>query len=881
LARPNLGTASRREVAPCEKENIVDYKENVSERLDALRRKYQETITSVSIQRAQYFTEMWKKTEGKDISINERVAYCMQHVLSSISIYFDPNDHLIGSWTEHFLGIPIDIEKGMYNSTFELELKRSTLITSQVRSTLKFLFFVIKNHGILSVIRNAYQCHVAGVKLPKLGITTIDKRKVNPYVFSAKDKRVFLRELSPYWKGKTVCDTIVRKLEEQKGFPGDTKPFMEAIPSSFTGGYAILAPSTYLATTQGNVVIDNTTFLTKGIVAMKEEVLDILEGQESLSKEERGFLQSILIAYDSILLFAQKLGAMVREWLDKESDPQRRKKMQKIADSLARAPAYPAETLFEAIQAYWIVKITVELSLPFNGLGMGRLDQIFYPFYKRDREKNAISREEARELFEETLLKNMNFNIKPLPNFINDFYHRFCGMESVTIGGTDAAGNDATNELTYIILEAAFRAKTVNNIIIRIHKNTPDEFHRLIADVLYNKVSNVSLQNDELCIKSMLNAGYSLEDARSYSAIVCANFCTAGKNGGEGCSSISCSNLLDATLRNGDNVTTVGTLRNTGIKTGSAESFKTFDEFLDAVKKQLTYSLTVLRRGIEIRDSVFASQLSSPFISAFTPSALIKKRDTTACGDDYQIEFVLLGTSVANFIDSLFAIKKLVFEERAFSLSELVSALDNNFRGYEEIHKKIMQCRPKWGNGVPEIDQFARKVMRVCTDAINSVTCSNGRLFISSIGGGMTHTLVGRFGMATPDGRKAGQPFAAGCSPYNVDTHGPTGVLSSIAHLDLDQLMECTVNLKLHPSLIGKNPESREKWISLIKTYFKMGGMQIQPTIASNEDLRAAQKDPQNYRDLLVKVGGFSVYFTEIGWELQNEIISRTEHTKW
>ena len=464
-------------------------------------------------------------------------------------------------------------------------------------------------------------------------------------------------------------------------------------------------------------------------------------------------------------------------------------------------------------------------------------------------------------------MKNMSFNVKPFPNFINDFYHRFCGMESVTIGGIDTSGKDATNELAYIILEAAYRSKTVNNIIIRIHKNTPEEFFRLIADVLYNKVSNISFQNDELCIKAMLNAGYSLEDARSYSAIVCANFCTAGKTGGEGCSSISLSNLLDTTLRNGDNVTMMGKICNTGVKTGSVHSFKTFDEFLEAVKKQITYSLSLLRKGIETRDAVFASQLVSPFISAFTPSTLIKKKDTTAGGDDYQIEFVLLGTSVANFIDSLFTIKRLVF--------------DNNFNGYKEIHKKIMNCRPKWGNGNPEIDQFARNVVRLCTDAINSVRCSNGRLFVSSIGGGMTHTLAGRFGMATPDGRKAGKPFAAGCSPYNVDTNGPTGVLRSISSLDLEHLMECTVNVKFHPSLIGKSVETREKWIALIKTYFKMGGMQLQPTVTSSEDLKAAQKTPENYKDLVVKVGGFSVYFTEIGWELQNEIISRTEHAKW
>ncbi len=859
----------------------MDYKENVSTRLNNLRRKYQETITSVSIQRAKYYTDMWKETEGQNISVNERIALCMKHVLSNIAVYVDPDDRIAGNWTEYLLGIPIDIEKGMYNSTFEYELKTSTLILTQVKAALKFLFFVVKSKGIVSAVTNVYKCRTAGVKLPNLGMATIDKRKVNPYTIAAKDKKVLLRELLPYWKGRSLGDTIIGTLEKNKGFAGETMAYMESLPSSFTGGYALLSPNTILSTVQGNVVIDNTTYLKKGIVAMKEEVLESLKNEATLKKEEAEFLRSLVIAYDSILVFARRLSDQVQDQLNGERDPEKKQNLKRIVDALVKVPAQPAETLFEAIQSYWIIKIAVELSLPFNGHGMGRMDEIFYPYYKRDIEFETISRAEARELFEEILIKNMSFNVKPFPNFMNDFYHRFCGMESVTIGGIDASGNDITNELTYIILEAAYRSKTVNNIIIRLHKKTPEKFYALISDVLYNKVSNISFQNDELCIQSMQNAGYSLEDARTYSAIVCANFCTAGKGGGSGCSSISLSNLLDTTLRNGDNVTMMGRIGSTGIRTGGIDSFKNFDEFLEAVKKQMVYSLDLLRNGVETRDAVFASQLNSPYISAFTPSTLVKKKDTTVGGDDYQIEFVLLGTSIANFIDSLFAIKKLVFEENAFTLQELVTAIDSNYIGYENIHNKILQLTPKWGNGNPEIDQFAREIVREFTDAIKSVKCANGRSFVASIGGGMTHTLAGRFGMATPDGRQAGKPYAAGCSPFNVECKGPTGVLQSIARLDLEHLMECTVNLKLHPSLIGKNDETREKWVSLIKTYFKLGGMQLQPTVISSEDLKAAQKNPENHKDLVVKVGGFSVYFTEIGWELQNEIISRTEHAIW
>jgi formate C-acetyltransferase len=850
-------------------------------RLDKLRLKYQDTITSVSVQRALLFTEMWQKTHDKNYSVNERVALSLNHVLSRMSIFFDPDELIAGNWTEYFLGIPIDIEKGMYNSTFEYELRTSSLIFIQLKSALKFFFYVARKKGIANFFSTIQKCRTAGVKLPKLGIATIDKRKVNPYKMTEPDKKTFLKRVLPVWKGKTLSDTILKNLIKDNIIAGETKEYIDSVPSSFTGGYAILSPSTILASVQGNVVIDNTTFLKKGIIAMKNEVLDRLTNSPDLKKEEAAFLQSIVIAYDGILLYTQNLASTIQRRLETERDPSAIANMKKIITALNRVPAYPAESLFEAVQAYWIVKVVIELSHPFNGHGMGRLDQFFYPFYKKDIDNGVITRTEAKELFEEILIKNLSFNVKPFPNFMNDFYHRFCGMESVTIGGTDALGNDATNELSSIILEAACNSKTVNNIIIRIHNNTPQDFYSLICDVLYNKVSNVSFQNDDLCIKSMLHSGYSLEDARTYSAIVCANFCTAGTSGGSGCSSISLSNLLDTTLHNGDSITTMGQICSTGLKTGTPESFQTFDSFLDAINKQMNNSLQLLKKGVETRDAVFASLLPSPFISAFTPPALTKMSDTTAGGDKYAIEFVLLGTSVANFIDSLFSIKKLVFDKKAFTLSELVSAIDNNFMGYETIHEKIINLKPRWGNGEPEIDLFARRVIRGLTDAIKSIKCSNGRVFTASIGGGMTHTLAGRFGMATPDGRKAGKPYAAGCSPFNVDHNGPTGVLRSVASLDLEQLMECTVNLKIHPSLIGKSKESRDKWIALIKTYFSLGGMQLQPTVTSTEDLKAAQKNPEQYRDLVVKVGGFSVYFTEIGWELQNEIISRTEHAAW
>ncbi|MBN2442773.1 MAG: hypothetical protein JXJ04_15560, partial [Spirochaetales bacterium] len=671
---------------------------------------------------------------------------------------------------------------------------------------------------------------------------------------------------------------IIKKLESENVFAGNLKAFLDAMPTSSSGGIALLSPSAAIGTWQGHIVIDNETVLHKGIIAMRESVQKELSC-DNLKKEERDFLTSLDIAYEGILIYAGRLGEAIRNKAEAEHDPAKKKNYMTMFEAVSRVPAYPAETFYQAVQSFWIIKTVVGLSVPFNAHGLGRLDQIFYPFYSRDIENKTITRDEAREILEELLIKSMSHNMRPYSNYISDFSHRFDGSEAVTIGGLTGDGRDATNELTYLILEAAYRSKTVINIVVRVHKNTPDELHLLISDLLYNKISNVSILNDDVCIKALVNYGYILEDAREYAAISCADICTPGKSGAIGASSILLCNLLDTTLRNGMSATLLGDISDAGLKTGEILTFKTFDDLLTAFFKQFVYTLTLIDKGVDIRDRVYAAQLPAPLISAFTPSTLRKKKDVTAGGEDYNVEFIILMNSIANLVDSLFVIKQLVFEEKCFSLSELCKAIDNNYHGYDELHEKIVNYHMKWGNGHPVIDQFAQEITSRFVDEIKKHKNFRGGPFVPSIVSMITHTISGRLGIATPDGRKAARPYAAGCSPYNVEKSGPTGVFRSVAALDFNNILECSLNIKLHPSSIGKNIESRKKWISLLKTYCNLGGMQLQPTIVSHQDLLAAQKDPSAYSDLIVKVGGYSVYFTELGRELQEEIISRTEHS--
>jgi formate C-acetyltransferase len=286
----------------------------------------------------------------------------------------------------------------------------------------------------------------------------------------------------------------------------------------------------------------------------------------------------------------------------------------------------------------------------------------------------------------------------------------------------------------------------------------------------------------------------------------------------------------------------------------------------------------VLVECSNLRDKIYSEILPAPYISAFMDGCLENKRDVTAGGAKYALSGISMINSIANMIDSLHVIRKLIFEEKKFTFKELLDALDNNFIGYEDMHRQIKNVSGKWGNGDPETDELAHRVMKGLFDETYKYQNFRGGPFVVYVISMITHTIEGRLSMASSDGRKASTPYAASCNPYNVERAGATAALRSVAALPFEDAIGCAVNMKFHPSGIGDNPIARKKWISLIRTYFELGGSQIQPTVASTEMLRNAQKDPDAYRDLVVKVGGYSTYFVDLGNEIQNEVIERTEH---
>ena len=852
--------------------------DRASERIKHIRRRFLDDKTLISIERAKYYTEKWSETEKSHLPIGVRVALSMKNVYEKIQIYIDPDDCIAGKWTESFLGIPIDIERGIWNRILEFEIDKKSMRKFEREFNKSFIEYM-SNRGV-DLIKFIEDTKEIGAAIPTMGTQPLDQRKINSFQIKEEDKEILLKDLIPYWKGKHISDILEKTLLEKNIYKGEFYDFISHVPVNKSQDQSIISSNAVISGWQGHTILDHETAIQKGFLAMREEIQEEIKKNDNLTREQLNFLESLDIALEGIMIYANRLTKKLQEELNNTNDPTRKAILSKMYKICNNVKSKPAKTFREAVQLYWIIKTAVDLSLPFNVHGPGRLDQFLFPYYKCDIDEGKISREEARELLEELILKVMSHNIRPYSGTFSEYSQRFEGSEPITLGGLTEMGEDATNELTYLILEAAERSKACLNFAVRFHNETPEELYSKIADLNYNGISSLALINDNIGIKALIKRGITEKDAQGYCITGCVDMSVPGKTGGIGFSGILLCQILDTTLRNGDSKTLVGLIRNIGPKTGEPENFKTFEDFLEAFYKQSEYVIQHIVEATIIRDQLYAEYLPSPFLSAFTQDCLKKRKDVTQGGAKYDAEGILFIGSIANMVDSLYVIKKLVFEQKKFSLKELVHAIDNNFtHGYEWIYDLIKNLDGKWGNGNPECDELAREVTTQLFIETYKYKTYRGGFYAPFIISMSSHTYVGRISMATPDGRLAGKPFAASCNPYNVEKHGPTGVLRSVAALDYEHVCGCAVNIRMHPSGIGKTKEAKKKWISLIKTYFQLGGEQLQPTVVSTEVLRAAQKDRENYRNVIVKVGGYSAYFVDLGKEIQDEIISRTEHT--
>jgi formate C-acetyltransferase len=591
--------------------------------------------------------------------------------------------------------------------------------------------------------------------------------------------------------------------------------------------------------------------------------------------EKRHFLNAVNITIEAAGNFSLRYSRLARNMAEKETNVQRKIELNRIAEICERVPGHPAGSFYEALQAVWFVYLVLMIEGWGPGISFGRADQYLYPYYRKDIDEGRITKEEAQELLSLFCIKINHSGMR----FSFDTMKTASGLNvlsNITLGGINKDGRDAVNELSYLFLDATKDVRLhADEFVIRVHKNTPDSFLLKACETAKSLRGKFKFVGDETAIQQLMSDGKPLEHARDYIVSGCVLPTVPGHSfdiiGGQ----FNLPLMLELALNNGYSRLTG---KKIGPQTGDPLQFKTYDEVWSAYKKQVEALLPVV---VVIRNAdrrLFAEFLPTPFQSALFHGCIEKGLDITNGGT---LPYVTEGISfigVPNVGDSLAVIKKLVFEDKKISMDSLLNALDNNFEGEDEL-LRMLQAVPRYGNDDDYVDLIIKEVFNHSIGAISSYKGFGGTKFASSayVAGG--NIIAGALTGALPDGRRAGEPLCeGGVSPHpGRNVNGATSTIRSITKLDIAKLTGGSgFNMKFNPDLL-KDESKMRKFASMIRTYFETGGYHVQFNIVSTEMLKDAQKHPEQYKDLLVRVATYSAFFTQLGAKCQQEIIDRTE----
>jgi len=590
-----------------------------------------------------------------------------------------------------------------------------------------------------------------------------------------------------------------------------------------------------------------------------EEKLASLDETRGEDVKRKPFYQAVIIVCDALMDYAERWADRLEKLSAEEEDCPRRDELRKMASICRKVPRHPPETFHEAIQSVWFAQVASWAEASGSAHSFGRFDQYMLPFYQADVEAGRLTQDEALELIECLWLKCYS---------TFDFRH-------LTVGGVKPDGTDGTNELSYLCLEATERLRTPRDIAVRIHRGTPDSFLRKAADIARIGLGRPDFWGDEVTIESLVKAGIPLEDARDYSPIGCVELTIAGK-----CNSRTMSHAmnllkcLELALNNGcDQISG----EQIGLKTG--EKFDSYEELHAAYRKQVEHFVRLAIQQNIRAYTLQATDLPMPVLSTLTEGCLESGRDVMDGGAVYNPSGVNL-FGVANIANSLAAIKKLVFEEKAVPFDALRDALKNNFEGQEPLRQMLLNRAPKYGNGDEYVDRIAaEETAFYCDQVARYPTPEGGRHHVLIFG--TSPQAVYGFGRklgASADGRKAGAPLAmSACTSHGTERIGATATVKSASALDYTKAPGgISFILDLHPTAVAGS-DGLDKLNSLLRTYFEGGGMEIGLNIVSDEQLRKAQEDPERYSHIMVRVFGFSTQFISLSRELQEYVIEKTK----
>ncbi len=776
-------------------------------RIDRLRWRIIDAPQEVCIERARYITQAMKNNWNEHPLA--RMSKALEHILNNIRIHIADDEIIAGCRTSKLKGAPLFPEN--------------------------------KSRWIEGDLEN------------------FDKRILQRALITEEEKKELSENILPFWKGKTVEELFEASLPSDVAEDMDKYIFTMMLEITYGIGHFTMNYSRVLS--EG----------LEGIIQTIKNKRDNLSDDPE-NREKRILYDAMIRCCGAAISFANRYAEHARELAWQEKDQSRAKELYEIARICEKVPRYPAETFHEAVQSLYFIHLIAQIESGGNSVSIGRIDQILYPFYKMDIDSGKITPEYAKMLLCMLFIKtNEIWNVLEEAFIPGGEGAEGKTTQNVTIGGVDQQGNDATNELSFLALDAFAEIRTVQpNFSVRISPLTPKAFILKAIDYAREGVL-LHFFNDETVIPSLVLAGHALTDARNYALVGCVEPNCQGKCFGSTFAvqfnGIKC---LELALTNGiDNIFGY----QSGIQSGEPSNFSSYADVWNAYDSQVRHFMHQMVRGMDQLDKTIAANVPSPFASCMIDGCIESGKDLTSGGAMYNSTGVQL-IGFANIVDSLYAIKKAVFEDEKISMNDLVGMLMDDWQDNEDRRVYFLRKLPKFGNDIDEVDAIACDIINHFCDIVTSQKNFRSGIFWPGIFSVGFHISFGAFTGATPDGRNSGSVLGNGLTPTTGNAaSGPTAIMNSVVKLPLQKIFNgANLNMRFN----GKKT-SADQLYYLIKAYFDGGGMQVQFNMVDTATLRDAQKHPEKHRDLFVRVSGYSAEFVGLSEIAQEEIISRTE----
>ncbi|MEJ2555741.1 MAG: glycyl radical protein [Anaerolineae bacterium] len=691
----------------------------------------------------------------------------------------------------------------------------------------------------------------------------LNSREKISFAVSPAARQVYQETIIPFWRGKTMRELIFQEMTDEWRAAYGAGVFTEFMEQR----------------SPGHTVLDDKIYH-KGFIDFKRDIqlslerLDFFNDPEAYDKQEQ--LKAMDICADALIRFAERHSEKARELAGHEPDPGRKQELERIAEVCSHVPAHAPRDFWEALQYYWFVHLGVTIELnPWDAFNPGKLDQHLYPSYKKEVAEGTLTREQAQELLQCFWIK---FNNQPAPPKVGVTAAEsstYTDFAQINVGGVKPDGSDAVNEVSFLILDVIEEMRLLQpSSSVQVSKKNPDRFIKRAAKIIRTGFGQPSVFNTDVVVQEMIRVGKSVVDARCGGTSGCVETGAFGKENYNLTGYFNMPKVLEITLNNGFDPRTG---RRIGLETGDPTQFETFEDLFEAYQKQLNYFVDVKIRGNNVIERLYARYMPAPFLSLLIDDCIARGKDYHDGGTRYDTSYIQ-GVGLGTMADALTALKYHVFDQKTLTFEELLAVLRDNFEGHERVRLMLLNKTPRYGNDDDYADEVMVSVFNAYFNAIDGRKNTRGGTYRINLLPTTVHVYFGSVIGATPDGRKAELPLSEGISPVQgADRRGPTAVIKSVAKMDHVRTGGTLLNQKFTPQLL-QNDDDLNKLVQLVRTYFKLDGHHIQFNVVDAGTLRDAQQNPEQYRDLIVRVAGYSDYFCDLGKALQDEIIARTEH---